>query len=148
MSAEEIFDGLAYPGKRKPKVHEAPVAKAVDTKWDAKPTKRYKRKGAPGEFFTISALCQALGYSEQSIRAWEKQNLLPATPFRSPRTKRPNAAGRSTKGRRLWTREQIEGILLLAEEHKVIVNREPPTREFAAAVGRLFDQLAAEERAQ
>ena len=78
----------------------------------------------------------------QSIRAWEAQGLLPRSGIRGPSTARPVAAGRSSKGKRLWTREQIEGILRLAQEHKVIINREPPTPAFYRDVARLFEEMA------
>jgi hypothetical protein len=97
--------------------------------------------GEVREFFTISHLAAALGYSVQSIRAWEDKGALPRSPFRSPRTAKPVAGGRSNKGKRLWTREQIEGIVRLARRHKVILNKRPPTQAFARDVKVLFDQL-------
>ena len=82
----------------------------------------------------------------QSIRAWEAQGLLARTPFRSPRTARPVAGGRSNKGKRLWTREQVEGILRLAKKHKVILPdrrgvKHPPTPAFSQEVGEFFNTL-------
>ena len=138
---EQRFNDLDYPGKRKPvnrAKKEAPVE--INT-WDDKPV-YYRIGGEKREFFTISHLAAALGYSVQSIRAWEAQGLLPRSGIRGPRTVRPVAAGRSDKGKRLWTREQIEGIVRLAQKHKVIVNREPPTTSFCADVARLFEELA------
>ena len=138
-SVAERFADLDYPGRRKPVNREAkpppePVA------WDAKPT-YYKVGGEKREFFTIAQLGKALDYSVQSIRAWEGMNLLPRSPYRSPRTKRPVAAGKSNKGRRLWTRAQIEAILRLARKHKVILNKKPPTAAFANEVARAFYEL-------
>ena len=140
--ALEGFEGLEqpYPGRRKP-VNRNPAPPSVDTPvWDAKPV-FYLVEGQKREFFLIGALAKALGYSVQSIRAWEAQGLLPNTPFRSPRTRRPVAGGRSTKGRRLWTREQINGILRLALKHRVILNKQPPTTAFSADVAKLFNEL-------
>jgi hypothetical protein len=133
-----------YPGRRKPVNRDAPTAPPpVETAWDAKPV-YYKFPGQPEKqpFFTISHLAKALGYSVQSVRAWEAQGLLPRSGIRGPRTTRPVAAGRSTKGKRLWTREQIETILRLAKEHKVLVNREPPTPAFCRDVARHFEEMA------
>lgn len=137
------LEGLDYPGRRKP-VNRGTTKKPPSDipLWDHKPVK-YKVGGEIQEFFTISHLGAALGYSKPSIRAWEDKGLLPRSPFRSPRTRRPVAGGRSTKGKRLWTREQIEGILRLARRHKVILNRKPPTAAFARDVKVLFGQLAA-----
>ena len=135
------FEDLDYPGRRKPLNRQPKKAAPVETVlWDAKPV-FYLVDGERREFFLIASVAKALDYSVQSIRAWEAQGLLPNSPYRSPRTRKPVAGGRSTKGRRLWTREQIEGILRLAKKHKVILNRQPPTPAFAADVAKLFNQL-------
>jgi hypothetical protein len=140
----ERFADLDYPGRRKPVNRTAPVS--VDTPvWDSRPV-YYTTGGVRREFFRISDVAQALGYSVQSIRAWEQMGLLPRTPFRSPRTRRPVAAGKSTKGKRLWTRAQIEAILRLAKKHKVILNRKPPTRDFARDVAQAFRDLLGDSK--
>jgi hypothetical protein len=140
-SLAERFDDLDYPGRRKP-VNRGGDAKAATDRavWDDKPV-RYMVGGEVREFYTISHLAAALGCSVQSIRGWENKGALPRSPFRSPRTKKPVAGGRSTKGKRLWTREQIEGIVRLARRHKVILNRKPPSPAFARDVKVMFDQL-------
>ena len=141
----ERFADLDYPGRRKP-VNRSVEPVSVDTPiWDSKPV-YYTVDGESREFFRISDLAQALNYSVQSIRAWEQAGLLPRTPFRSPRTRRPVAGGKSTKGKRLWTREQIEAILRLAKKHKVILNRKPPTRDFARDVAQEFQDLLGDSK--
>jgi hypothetical protein len=135
-----------YPGKRKPANREPKKTEPDDTPlWDAHPA-TYIVEGEKREFFYIGALATAIGYSVQAIRLWEGQGLMPNTPYRSPRTKAPVAGGRSDKGKRLWTREQIEGILRLAKKHGVILPnrrgiRNPPTPAFARDVARLFNEL-------
>ena len=115
-SVEERFADLDYPGRRKPVNRDTKAPPPpLEQPWDARPV-YYKIGGEKQEFFTISHLAKALGYSVQSVRAWEAQSLLPRSQYRSPRTRRPVAAGRSDKGKRLWTRAQIEGILALARE--------------------------------
>jgi hypothetical protein len=139
------FDSLDYPGRRKPKNRDVePVAPDTEL-WDAKPV-YYLINGEKREFFTISHVAKALDYSVQSIRAWEAQGLLPRTPFRSPRTARPVAGGRSDKGKRLWTRDQIMGIVRTAKKHGVIFpdrkgHKKPPTPGFSAEVADLFHSL-------
>jgi hypothetical protein len=142
-SLAERFDDLDYPGRRKP-VNRAAAPKGTSGTevWDARPV-RYMVGGEVREFYTISHLAAALGYSVQSIRAWEDKGLLPRSPFRSPRTRKPVAGGRSDKGKRLWTREQVEGIVRLARRHRVILNKKPPTPAFARDVKVLFTQLTA-----
>jgi hypothetical protein len=139
----EKFQDLDYPGRRKP-VNRGTAPKAkVDTEvWDAKPLK-YSIGGEVREFYTISHLAKALDYSVQSIRAWEDKGLLPRTPFRSPKTKGKPQANGSHKGKRLWTREQVEGIVRLAKRHRVILNKRPPSAAFHRDVKVLFDKLHA-----
>lgn len=134
------FADLDYPGRRKPVNRERKLVPVDTPLWDAKPV-YYLVGGERREFFLIGALAKALDYSVQSIRAWEAAGLLPVTPFRSPRTKRPVAGGKSNKGKRLWTRTQIDGILALARKHRVILNKQPPTAAFATDVAKLFNQL-------
>jgi hypothetical protein len=141
----ERFEDLDYPGRRKP-ANRGTKAKAEvpDTEvWAENPVTCYRLPGAadPSDLYTISHLAKALNYSVQSIRAWEDKGLLPRSPYRSPKPKgKPQASG-SHRGKRLWTREQVEGILRLARRHKVILNKRPPTQAFARDVKVLFDQL-------
>jgi hypothetical protein len=142
MTQVPEFEGLDYPGRRKPVNRGTPVSEPETAVWDAKPV-HYMVNGEKQEFFFISHLAKALDYSVQSIRAWEAQGLLARTPFRSPRPKgKPQAAG-SQRGKRLWTREQIEGIIRIARKHKVIFPdrkgvKNPPTEAFAAEVRAFF----------
>lgn len=141
----EKFADLDYPGRKKP-VNRTIKSESGDTEvWDAKPV-YYLIGGERREFFLISHLAKALDYSVQSIRAWEAQGLLARTPYRSPRTARPVAGGRSNKGKRLWTREQVLGIVRIAKKHGVIFPdrkgvKNPPTPAFAAEVGEFFSHL-------
>jgi hypothetical protein len=144
-SIEERFADLDYPGRRKPVNRDLKPVPVEDAAWDAKPAE-YRLNGVVGEYYRISHLCKALGYSQQSIRAWEAAGLMPPAPFRSPRTKKPIAAGKSNKGQRLWTHEAIDGILRLARKHKVILPdargvRHPPTPAFASEVAQMFREL-------
>lgn len=141
----KAFEELNYPGRRKPVNRDPPKRQSDTPVWDAQPA-TYIVGGEKREFFYIGALAKALGYSVQSIRAWEAQGLLPKSAYRSPRTAAPVAGGRSDKGKRLWTRKQIEGILRIARKHGVIINREPPTKAFSHEVAKLFNDLLGEEQ--
>ena len=146
------FEDLDYPGRRKPVNRQPKPSPAPDDTevWDARPV-YYLVGGEKQEFFLISHVAKALDYSVQSIRAWEAAGLLPRTPYRSPRTRRPVAAGRSNKGKRLWTREQVDGILRLAKKHRVILpdpkgQKKPPTQAFARDVAQLFNELVGDSK--
>lgn len=139
MSGDPITDRFAdldYPGKRKP-VNRGAKPPPEPAPWDTRPA-HYFVGGEQREFFTIGHLAAALGYSVQSIRAWEAAGLLPRTPYRSSKPKKAATAKVNVKGRRLWTREQIVGILAIAKQEKVILNKVPPTPAFAKKVRQLF----------
>ena len=146
MSNVEGFQDLDYPGRRKPKNRPDESSRRKRSEkpvWDERPAK-YKVGNEIREFYTISHLAKALDYSVQSIRAWEDKGLLPRSGYRGPRTAKPVAGGRSNKGRRLWTREQVEGIVRIARRHRVILNKRAPTEAFARDVRVFFDKLAAQ----
>lgn len=111
--------------------------------WDASP-RHYTVNGVEREFFVISDVAKAIGYSVHSIRAWETAGLFPPATYRSPRTRGPVAGGHSNKGKRLWTRKQIQAILRIAKKHKVLLNRKPPTAAFAREVDQAFAALVDE----
>src|SRR5262245_27597853 len=139
------MESLDYPGRKRPVNRTGRKPAPTDAvEWDDKPV-HYLINGERREFFTISHLAKALGYSVQSCRAWWARGLLARPPYRSPRTRKPVAGGRSYKGKRLWTREQVEGIVRISRRHKVIFpNRKgvkhPPTAAFAQDVGDLFSR--------
>lgn len=146
LDPDKLFEDLTYPGRRKPVNRKAETEQSDTELWDDRPVK-YLINGQEREFFQISHLAKALGYSVQAIRLWETQGHLPRTPYRAPRLRGAVAAG-STKGKRLWTRQQIEGIVRIAKKHRVIFpdrrgRRPPPTRSFTAEVAQLFRDLTA-----
>jgi hypothetical protein len=136
-----------YPGKRKPMMRPADVAPDVhdEQRWDANPKVIIHRDKAK-EFFTIGHLSLALNRATVTIRSWEKKGVLPKSPFRSP-PPRVSTVNGDPKGKRLWTREQIEGILDIAEQEGCIVDarQSPPTKEFTARVQQLFNEILSEE---
>lgn len=78
--------------------------------WDARPV-RLEFKGQMTEFFTIGALAQALQRENSTLRDWETMGYLP----RAPRRTGSNAPTRHGK-RRLYLREEVEGLMKLADE--------------------------------
>ncbi len=59
------------------------------------------------EVYTIGELCYEVGRTPDAIRKWELSGILPPTCFRDSR------------GRRLYTQEQIDVIRLCAEKSKL-----------------------------
>lgn len=131
-----------YPGSNKPlvrhpnRLHTSAAKSAAD--WDAKPRK-YVVGGREVEFFTVGQLATALHRKAVTIRKWEREGILPKATFQSPgRDEDPR--GR----RRLYSREQVEGIVRIATEEGVLASHQKPFKEsqFTARVIDLFKRLA------
>lgn len=144
------FDALAYPGGKPPvnRPDQAPAApQESETGWDHKPV-FYLMGGEEREFFTIKHLSAALNRQPVTIRAWENRGVLPKSPFRSPPPSVAPTFGKTPRGRRLWTRGQIEGLLRIAQECRVITDphQKPPSPEFTEKATKLFLQIMEDEK--
>lgn len=138
---EELTD--FYPGSRHPIVRhpnrntEAP--KDLD-RWDAKP-KVLQVGGEDKEFFTVGQLGMALGGRKPvTIRKWERTGVIPKPTFRKPSD---DPRGQ----RRLYTRDQVEGMRRIAEEEGILTTHAKPITQtrFTERVIALFRVLAAEQ---
>lgn len=141
---EKDFPGRLPPVNRKNGDPEKDDS--VDVQWDAKPVV-YNYGGHAREFFTIGHLATALGRSPVTIRSWENKGVLPKSPFRSPSPKTSAIQGGKPKGKRLWTRSQIEGLLSIAAEEGCIVDEKqsPPTTNFTLRATDLFLEIREKE---
>jgi hypothetical protein len=137
-----------YPGSTRPLVRhpnrlntEAAQSAADPGAWDAKPRK-YVVAGAETEFFTVGDLAKALGRQPVTIRKWEREGVIPKSTYQSP-GKDGDVRGR----RRLYTREQVEGMVRIAYEEGVLVSHQKPIKDtqFSARVIALFKALAGDE---
>jgi hypothetical protein len=106
--------------------------------WDAKPRK-YVVAGVSTEFFTVGNLASALGRQAVTIRKWEREGVIPKSTYQSP-GRDDDPRGR----RRLYTREQVEGIVKIAAEEGVLVSHQKPLSrtQFSSRVIDLFKRLA------
>ena len=145
---DELFKDLVkdYPGKLPPIQRRKKEEETQESlRWDHKPVV-YNYGGVAREFFTIRHLSAALGRSQVTIRSWENKGVLPKTPFRSP-APRQSAIQTKPKGKRLWTREQIEGLIKIAEETGCIIDdkQSPPNPQFTDKATQLFIQVREKE---
>ncbi|WPH58220.1 hypothetical protein SEA_LUCKYSOCKE_135 [Streptomyces phage LuckySocke] len=105
----KFFPGSTTPldieEKQKTQQHES-------DQWDLKPY-IFTVKGKEMQFFPIGALALALGgRSPNTLRAWEKEGILPKSVFVKP-SKDPR--GR----RRMYTRAMVEGLVRIAKEEGI-----------------------------
>lgn len=116
---DELFERLfsdELPGKRERAT--GPTERALEA-WDAKPVIK-TLYGKEVELFTIGQLAMALDLKPVTIRKWEDMGWIPKPPIR---TRPPNWAGlpsKTVKGRRLWTRSMVAGIVRIANEEAVL----------------------------
>ncbi|MER5754315.1 MerR family transcriptional regulator [Streptomyces sp. NPDC002088] len=146
-SIDEAFAEIGqqyYPGSTKPIVrhqNRSPLHTKAATSvadWDAKPRKGVVA-GVETEFFTVGDLAKALGRQPVTIRKWEREGVIPKSTYQSP-GKDGDPRGR----RRLYTREQVEGIVRIAHEEGVLVSHQKHIKDtqFSARVIDLFKRLA------
>jgi hypothetical protein len=144
---DEEFAALGeqyYPGSTKPIVrhpnrstlHTEAAPSAAD--WDAKPRKGVVN-GVETNFYTVGQLAQALGRQAGTVRKWEREGVIPKSTYQSP-GRDGDVRGR----RRLYSREQVEGIVRIAQEEGVLVSHQKPIKDtrFTPRVVDLFKRLA------
>jgi hypothetical protein len=119
---DKVFGGAALTSMEQvSKWREPKTPPAVERRpWDRNPVMR-GRKDRPGtfEFFTIGALAEALNRNPVTIRSWEQKRWFPPASYREEAPPTANLAGRVAKGRRLYSREQIEAAIAAAKVAKV-----------------------------
>lgn len=129
-----------YPGSkrlRRAVLADAPAPTTVQEDdeefvgWDANPQVHFVN-GEPKEFFTIGALAEALNRKPVTIRSWEAKGVFPKARFRTP----------GEKGRRLYTRAQVEGVIKAAAEEGLMdpEARKPITEAFTRKVVEVWKQ--------
>jgi hypothetical protein len=137
-SLPEYYPGSNKPIIRHPNRHTSTAprrhALAVDDTWDAKPRK-YVVNGVETEFFTVGQLARALGREAVTIRKWEREGTIPVATFQVP-----GREGDHRGRRRLYTRQQVEGMVRIAHEEGVLHERRRSfaTTEFKERVLALF----------
>jgi hypothetical protein len=121
-----------YPGsKRKRRAVAGP-----HDGWAGVPKMVLTVKGKDVTFYTVGVLAEKLERKPPAIRKWERLGYIPFPRFRTP--------GRTTNGqKRLYTREQIEGMVRIAREEGLIgdYNRNVSATAFPERVRKLFKEL-------
>lgn len=116
-----ILDDPEVPGKRPLKRISSAAPQQDGPQWDERPLMK-SVKGVPTEFFTIGDLAVALGRQPVTIRSWERKGWLPKSPYRTQVPKGEQVPGKAIKGRRLYTRVQIEAVIKIAHACGVMID--------------------------
>jgi hypothetical protein len=119
---QEFEDIDFYPGSSRPIVrHQQPKPTASEpngSEWDSAP-RIYTVNGTKEEFFTVGQLAQALNRQAVTVRKWERDGVIPKAVFIAPSD---DPRGK----RRLYTRQQVEGMARIAAEEGVLLVHQKP----------------------
>lgn len=63
--------------------------------------------GQTKKLYTIGALASALGKKQVTIRSWEQKGWLPTVSYRTPVPQREQIPGKTPKGKRLYSQDQV-----------------------------------------
>ena len=102
--------------------------------------KTFTVRGREIELFTIGQVAQALNRSPQTLRAWERDHVIPNATYT-----KPGANGDPRGRRRLYSREQVEVIVAAAEATGILydLSKRIGGTNFSERVYAGFKELAA-----
>lgn len=114
-----------YPGKTLPK-NRGEVKKREHTDLSMIRATQFRLSGEVVNMYTIGELARAIGRKPVTIRMWESRGWIPRANYRTPKPAGEQIPGKATKGRRLYTQQQLE-FLVKAVELFVLDERDPKT---------------------
>lgn len=80
----------------------------------------YLIKGEKKEFYSIGALAGLMHRQPVTLRSWEAKGWIPAPNFRTPAPKGSQIPGKATKGRRLYSRNQVLYLLSASNQFNLL----------------------------
>jgi len=133
-----VYGEALYPGGReRTRDYDTDKQDVIDlSKMNLGPSQQVSLDGVMTECFTIGQLAAALNRKSVTIRKWEADGVLPEAMYRTW-AKTPN--GRY----RLYTRAQVEGLVLIAYEEGILVSTWKPIKNtsFTARAFTLWEKL-------
>jgi hypothetical protein len=95
--------------------------------------------GKPVELFTISQVAELLNRKPVTLRKWEERGVVPRATFA-----KPGANGDKRGRRRLYSRAQVEALVRIAEEEKILLDPHAHIGKthFQAKVWAAFKEIA------
>jgi len=138
-TSTEFYPGSSHPIVRHsnhPSVDSRTHHIGIDPEWDRHPRK-YQVNGVEREFFTIGHLALALGRRPVTLRLWEREGIIPKATYQI------NSESKNGR-RRLYSREQVEGLVKLAVEEGILISHQRAIggTQFTARSIELFKKLA------
>lgn len=100
-----------FPGSTPPR-NTAATKEEYDLSWLTDlPFSEYIVEGEIRKFYTIGSLAKALGKKPVTLRSWEQKGWIPTASFRTPPPSGTQLPGKATKGRRLYSMEQLRFLV-------------------------------------
>lgn len=116
----DMFGDLPdFPGKRVPKNREQKVKAVAEDQYNGATPKKYMINGQQVQMFTIGELAKALGKSPSTLRVWEHRGWLPKAKYRTPKPVRQQIPEKASRGRRLYSVEQVEFLMEAMERFNI-----------------------------
>jgi hypothetical protein len=114
---DDIFKDLPnYPGKRPPKNRVTAKKDVEADPFAFLHATYYTIRGEKKAFYTVGEVAKALNRKPGTIRMWEFRGFIPTPSFRTAPPEGEQIPGKSVKGRRLYSKKQVE-LLIYAVEY-------------------------------
>lgn len=119
FSSLDEDDSVTYPGSRHPRRPKPEPEEITEDSWQLRLVQYKTVRGRRMALYPIGALAEALNRTPFTIRRWTRLGFIPHAPYRLPGTTRPSD-GVHIAGRRLYTREMIESLVVLFRERGLL----------------------------
>lgn len=101
-----------FPGKTPPKNRVSSKARPLaEEELNGARGKIFRINGENVELFSVGELARAIHRRPVTVREWERRGWIPKSNYRTPAPRREQLPGRPVKGRRLYTRQQVEFLV-------------------------------------
>lgn len=106
-----------YPGKKPPRNRAVHKPKRIDDPFSGIKPATYILRGERVEVFTVGQLAKVIARKAVTVRAWETKGIIPPPTYRTQLPTGKQIPGKSLKGRRLYTRKQVDLILFAVDTY-------------------------------
>jgi hypothetical protein len=117
----DLFNDLPdFPGKTPPKNRSTKKSdNRLEDRFNGAKGKVFRVGGEERMFFSVGELAKCLNRKPVTIRMWEQQGWIPKATYRTPTPRGEQIPGKTLKGRRLYSLEQVEFLMDALEHFKI-----------------------------